>query len=117
MLFVYIIVEVGFSWFITPLGELHVTDEPSYPLRNSATLFYALTACMFSGGTINVAGQNSLKADDLPMEYLLAHFGTKVRRRHVLGTNYNVSVIFAASLTVLPAWGSCGGYGLSVSMH
>jgi hypothetical protein len=30
-----------------------------------------------------VAGQNSLKPDDLPMEYLLAHFGTKVRRRHV----------------------------------
>jgi hypothetical protein len=29
-----------------------------------------------------VAGQNSLKPDDLPMEYLLAHFGTKVRRRH-----------------------------------
>jgi hypothetical protein len=72
---------------------------------------------MFSGGTINVAGQNSLKADDLPMEYLLAHFGTKVRRRHVLGTNYNVSVIFAASVTVCPASGSSGGCGLSVSMH
>jgi hypothetical protein len=32
-----------------------------------------------------VAGQNSLKPDDLPMEYLLAHFGTKVRHEHVLG--------------------------------
>jgi hypothetical protein len=31
MLFVYIVVAVWFSWFITPLGKLHVTDEPSYP--------------------------------------------------------------------------------------
>ena len=32
------------------------------------------------GGTITVSGNHGVKPADLPMEYLLAHFGTKVSR-------------------------------------
>ena len=41
-----------------------------------------LTLCSLSfppGGTLKVSGKHSLKENDLPIEYLLAHYGTMVR--------------------------------------
>lgn len=38
---------------------------------------YLLT-CRILGGVINLKGKSSLPEGELPIEYLLAHYGTKV---------------------------------------
>jgi hypothetical protein len=51
----------------------------SVSLESSKSDLCSHSSLLDIGGTINIVGKSSLPASDLPMEYLLAHFGTKVR--------------------------------------
>lgn len=58
-----------------------------------------------AGGTISVVGKHSVKADDLPMEYLLAHFGTKVRTVRTVCYEYVLCVLqVVVILLCIPVW-------------
>jgi len=53
--------------------------SPCSTVQNELTYMYLSSVTFVAGGTLKVSGKHSLKENDLPIEYLLAHYGTMVR--------------------------------------